>query len=455
MASRARNKLSARQVETITTPGIYSDGGGLYLRIRGSGKAWVFIGSQDGKRFELGLGSAIDVSLAKAREMMMKIRLQMIDGIDPMTERKKAKVERARLKAVEKAAKQGKPAVLTFGAFTKQFVASIEDGFKNPKHRQQWRNTLDTYAKPLYDLPIEAVMTADVLAVIEPIWLSKPETASRVRGRIERVLDAAKAKNLREGENPARLKGNLDVLLPTRSKVSVKHHSALPYAEVAAFLDDLKGRPGVAARALEFVVLTAARSGEVRGMTWGEVDLENKIWTVPAARMKAGEEHSVPLSEAAIAVLHSAKEDGLEPGDFVFPAPRGGSLSDMTLSAVLKRMDRKDITVHGFRSAFRDWAGDKTDFEREVVEMALAHTITSAVERAYRRGRALEKRRELMNAWAYYCAGKPLQTEAPEPPDAVATTPEALPKRPKLETGLESLPLAKKRKGRRLSVVGL
>ena len=403
MPSRARNKLSVRQVEVTSKLGIYSDGGGLYLRVRGSRKAWVFIGSLDAKRFELGLGSALDVGLAKAREMAMKIRLQLIDGIDPITERKKARLERARLKVEAKAAKEKKAGLVNFGTFAKEFVASIEDGFKNPKHRQQWRNTLDTYAKPLFELPVEAVSAADVLAVIEPIWQSKPETASRLRGRIERVLDAARAKNLREGDNPARLKGNLDVLLPKRSKALVKHHPALPFAEVAAFMRDLRTRPGTAARALDFTILTAARSGEVRGMTWGEIDLQNKLWTVPAARMKAGEEHAVPLSDAATAVLNAINEDGLAPKDFVFPAPRGGSLSDMTLSAVLKRMERASITVHGFRSTFRDWAGDKTEFEREVVEMALAHTITSAVERAYRRGRALEKRRELMAAWAEYC----------------------------------------------------
>ena len=406
MAPRARDKLSVRRVETITKPGIYSDGGGLYLRIRVSGKSWFFIGSLDGKRFELGLGPALDVGLAKAREMAMKIRLQMIDGVDPITERKKAKLERARLKAEAVVAQGKKDGLITFGRFAKEFIASIEDGFKNPKHRQQWRNTLDTYAKPLFDLPVEAVTTTDVLAVIEPIWLSKPETASRVRGRIERVLDAAKAKDLREGENPARLKGNLAVLLPERRKTLVKHHPALPFAEVSAFIRDLRTRPGAAARALEFTILTAARSGEVRGMTWGEVDLENKLWNVPATRMKAEVAHQVPLTEVALAIISALHEDGLVPEDCVFEAPRGGSLSDMTLSAVLKRMGRGDITVHGFRSTFRDWAGDTTSFEREVVEMALAHTISSAVERAYRRGRALEKRRELMAVWANYCDGK-------------------------------------------------
>lgn len=389
MSSRARNKLNVKQVGSLTEPGIYSDGGGLYLRIRDSGRSWFFIGTLNGKRFELGLGSALDVTLARARDRADEVRTMLLDGKDPRAERSRVKAK--------------KEAQLTFGAYTKQFVASIEDGFKNPKHRQQWRNTLDTYAKPLYNLPLQEVATADVLAVIEPIWLSKPETASRVRGRIERVLDAAKAKNLREGENPARLKGNLDVLLPKRRKTLVKHHPALPFVEIASFMRDLRARPGNAARALEFAILTAARSGEVRGMTWGEVDLDAKLWTVPATRMKAGVKHKVPLAEASLAVLSELHEESLKPEDYVFEAPRGGPLSDMTLSAVLKRMDRKSITVHGFRSTFRDWAGDETQFEREVVEMALAHTIGSKTEAAYRRGRALEKRRDLMAAWAAYC----------------------------------------------------
>ena len=390
MSSRARNKLTIKQVSALSAPGVYSDGGGLYLRIRGSGRSWFYIGTLHGKRIELGLGSDLDVTLARAREKADKVRAMVLDGQDPREERRQARLA-------------AKPLV-TFGAFAMEMLDGIEDGFKNPKHRQQWRNTLTTYGQPLFDLPIEDVATAHVLKVLQPIWLTKAETASRVRGRIERVLDAAKAKGLREGDNPARLKGNLTPLLPKRDKAKVKHHAALPFVEVAAFMADLRKRPAVAARALEFTVLTAARSGEVRGTTWGEIDLKAKLWTVPVTRMKAGEEHQVPLSEAAIAVLHAVNKDGLKADDFVFPAPRGGSLSDMALSQLLKRMDRKNITVHGFRSTFRDWAGDATKFEREVVEMALAHTVASAVERAYRRGRALEKRKELMGAWAAFCA---------------------------------------------------
>lgn len=401
MASHARNKLTAKQVESLSKPNIYSDGGGLYLRVRASGRSWVFIGTLkpvnqfrvkgtgNGQKIELGLGSALDVTLAKARTRAEEIRMMLVDGLDPRVERTKAQVEK-------------KP-VVTFGKFAMDLLDDLEDGFKNPKHRQQWRNTLKTYAEPLFATPIDEVTTEQILAVLQPIWLSKAETASRVRGRIERVLDAAKVKGLRSGENPARGRGHLDLLLPKRSKTSVKHHPALPFAQIADFMTALAKRPAVAARTLEFTILTAARSGEARGATWSEMDLENKVWSVPASRMKAAVAHQVPLSEAAVAILTALNEDGLKPTDFVFPAPRGGSLSDMALSQLLKRMDHADITVHGFRSTFRDWAGEKTQFGREEVEMALAHTVASSVERAYRRGRALEKRRDLMAAWASHC----------------------------------------------------
>lgn len=390
MSSRARNKLNVKQVEHLKAVGVYSDGGGLYLRIRESGRSWFYIGTVNGKRFEMGLGSALDISLSRARAKATEARLHTLEGRDPRVERDKTK--------------QASAPRLTFGQFAHQYVAEIEDGFRNPKHRQQWRNTLDTYGAPMAGVAISNVETDDVLRCVQPIWLEKPETASRVRGRIEKVLDAAKAKGLRTGENPARMRGHLELFLPKRSKASVKHHAALPYADMPAFMAKLRNRGGVAAKALEFAILTAARSGEVRGMTWGEVDLAAKLWTVPAGRMKASEVHEVPLSDAAISVLQSVNDKGLAAEDVVFPAPRGGSLSDMTLSAVLKRMDCA-VTVHGFRSTFRDWAGDTTSFPREAIEMALAHTISSATERAYRRGRALDKRRKLMEMWAAYCDG--------------------------------------------------
>lgn len=420
MPSHARNKLSARQVATLKKPNVYSDGGGLYLRVRETGRSWFFIGTfnrpaepddetdksgedersgeDEGKlekkrnnRIELGLGNALDVPLAKARERAAEIRAMLVDGLDPRVERLKAK------------AKIKQAPTVTFGKFAMELVDDIEDGFKNPKHRQQWRNTLTSYAQPLFETAINEVTTEQILAVLQPIWLSKAETASRLRGRIERVLDAAKVKGLRSGENPARGRGHLDLLLPKRSRAAVRHHPALPFTEVAPFMVKLRKRPAVAARALEFTILTAARSGETRGMTWAEINLEDKLWTVPAARMKAQAQHQVPLSDAALAILQGLKEGDLKPKDFVFPAPRGGSLSDMALSQLLKRMEYAHITVHGFRSTFRDWAGDKTQFGREEVEMALAHTVASSVERAYRRGRALEKRRELMTAWAVHC----------------------------------------------------
>ncbi|MCW2413434.1 integrase [Sphingobium sp. B8D3D] len=342
----------------------------------------------------MGLGSVHDVTLAKAREKAAAARSLYLEGIDPVAERKATKVE--------------KTPTVTFGAFAMELLDSIEDGFKNPKHRQQWRSTLTTYAAPMFELPIAEVKAEHVLEVLKPIWLSKAETASRLRGRIERILDAAKAQGLREGENPARGKGHLDLLLPKRSKMEVRHHAALPYNEVTAFMAELASRPAVAARALEFTILTAARSGETRGMTWGEVDLEKALWTVPAERMKAGETHQVPLSASALAVLRTVKPDNVGLDKLVFPAPRGGTMSDMSMAQLLKRMDRTDITVHGFRSTFRDWAGEATSFAREDIEMSLAHTIQNAVERAYRRQRALEKRRVIMQAWADHCHGKPV-----------------------------------------------
>ena len=354
------------------------------------GRSWFFIGTFNGKRLEVGLGPALDVPLAKAREKAAAARALILDGRDPRLERAKA------IAAAQP--------IVTFGGFAMQYLDDIEDGFKNAKHRQQWRNTLTTYAASMFELPIAAVKTEDVLAVLQPIWLTKPETASRVRGRIERVLDAAKVKGLRDGENPARGRGHMDLLLPKRSKAEVRHHPALPFAEIAGFMGKLQKRTAMAARALEFTVLTVARSGETRGMTWSEVDLVQKVWTVPATRMKAGAMHQVPLSEAARAVLRAVMPEGARSADIVFPAPRGGALSDMALSQLLKRMDLQRITVHGFRSTFRDWAGELTQFGREEVELALAHTIASATERAYRRGRALEKRRDLMAAWANYCS---------------------------------------------------
>jgi integrase len=346
----------------------------------------------------MGLGSLLDITLAKARDKAAAARELVLEGNDPKAARRQAK-------ALEPA----KPPI-TFGEFALEWLDSIEDGFKNSKHRQQWRNTLTTYAALLWPLAMGEVTTPHVLAVLQPIWLTKAETASRVRGRIERVLDAAKAKGLRSGENPAAWRGNLDLLLPKQTHIQVRHHPALPYAEIETFMKKLRQRPAIAARALEFTILTAARSGEVRGMTWGEVDLEEMIWTVPGERMKAGVTHRVPLSDAAAVILEAIRPEEVPPDTIVFLAPRGGEMSDMAMLQLLKRMERGDITVHGFRSTFRDWVGEETEFAREEAEMALAHTIESATERAYRRGDGLEKRRRLMDAWADYCAGVVIPT---------------------------------------------
>lgn len=388
---RIRNKLNVKQAAAITKVGVHSDGGGLYLRVRdGGSRSWLFIYSMNGKRREMGLGSDLDVTLAKARAKAAAARALVLDGIDPLSRRVEAQI------AVQP--------TFTFGQFAMDWLDGVEDGFSNPKHRQQWRNTLKTYAGSLFSRPISDVTTEAVLEVLKPIWLSKAETASRVRGRIERVLDAAKAKGLLNGENPARGKGHLDLLLPKRPKTEVKHHAALPFREISTFMTQLRSRPATAARALEFTILTAARSGETRGMTWGEVDLNERLWTVPGARMKAGATHQVPLSESAIAILKRVMPANVNEAALVFPAQGGGQMSDMALSQLLKRMQWNDITVHGFRSTFRDWAGELTQFGREEIEMALAHSIESAVERAYRRGRAVDKRRDLMAQWANYCA---------------------------------------------------
>ena len=390
MASRARNKLNVKQVASFTRTGVYSDGAGLYLRVRPSGRSWVFIGTLNGKRQEMGLGSDLEVSLAQAREKAAAARALVLQGKHPRELRSKMPVKAE--------------APITFGKFADQFIADIEDGFKNRKHRQQWRNTLVTYAAAMWDKPIAQIDTDSVLAVLQPIWLTKPETARRVRGRIERVLSAAKAKGLRVGDNPAAWRGHLDVLMAKQDRSNVRHHAALPFKDIAAFMVKLSSRKAIAARALEFGILTAARSGEVRGMTWSEVDLQQKLWTVPGTRMKAGVIHEVPLSDKALAILNSLVPAKIDVENYVFPAPRGGPLSDMALSQLLKRMGCA-VTVHGFRSTFRDWAGEISNYGREEAEMALAHNTMSATERAYRRGRALEKRRGLMDAWAKFCLG--------------------------------------------------
>jgi len=290
-------------------------------------------------------------------------------------------------------------AAQTFGAVALEYIDAHESGWKNPKHRQQWRNTLATYAKPIWDKSVEDVGVDDVIQVLRPIWAVKPETANQVRGRIERVLDAAKVRGLRAGENPAVWRGNLAFLLAKRKKGPKQHHPVMPFAAVPRFMKKLAARTGLAARALELTILTAARTSEVLQARWSEFDLDRGLWVIPAERMKAGKEHRVPLSEPAATLLRLLQTQG----DFVFPGlKKGKPLSNMAMDMVLRRMKTANCTVHGFRSAFRDWCGEATQFPREIAEHALAHSVGNEVERAYRRGDALEKRRELMSAWAAF-----------------------------------------------------
>lgn len=394
--SRALNRMTARKVASLKQAGRHADGGGLYLRITpGGAKSWVFMTSSGGKRAEIGLGAESAVPLGTARKLAAEMREAVATGADP-----RAVIATKPVPAV--------PEIITFGGFAETYIASVEDGWRNEIHRQQWRSSLRDHAAALKDKPIEDVGTEDVLAVLQPIWLAKSETASRVRGRIEKILAAAKARGLRplDAANPAQWKGHLDVLLPRRPKLTRGHHKAIPWREAPSIMADLRKRSALAARALEFTILTAARSGETLGATWGEIDFDQKLWTIPARRMKAGVEHVVPLSEAAIAILQTLKSEAPTETDTVF-AVGGAARSNMAMAMLLRRMGLK-VTTHGMRSTFRDWAGDATEFPRDLVEQALAHTISNKAERAYRRGTAIERRRVLMDAWEKYL------TDAPE-----------------------------------------
>jgi integrase len=342
----------------------------------------------------MGLGALDNVTLADARQMAADARKLLASGIDPIEARKASRAAAA--------AANTKPS-MTFDACCEAYIAAHQSGWKNAKHGAQWSSTLTTYASPVFaTTPVREIDTAAVLRVLEPIWSGKAETASRVRGRIERILDWAKVRGYREGENPAQWRGHLDQLLPRSSKVKrVKHHPALPYAELPAFLMRLREQNGVAARTLEFVILTAARTGEAIGAKVGEINCQDKVWTIPAERMKAEREHRVPLTERALALLDEVKPLRGSRAH-LFPGLHGG-LSNIAMLKLLERMKRDDLTVHGFRSTFRDWAAERTSFPNEVVEMALAHTIGDKVEAAYRRGDLFDKRRRLMDAWAEYC----------------------------------------------------
>ncbi|WP_072391954.1 site-specific integrase [Hyphomicrobium sp. CS1BSMeth3] len=396
--ARPLHKFSAKAVEAIDAPGRHGDGGGLYLHVRHDGRRqWSFLYRWGGRQKEMGLGSFLPVepekgvryehtSLAEARRKATDARAALAKGIDPMV---------ARNAAAE---------VPTFGAFADELIDDLAPGFRNEKHVAQWRMTLgDAYCRALRKRPLNEIGTDDVLKVLRPIWTKRPETASRVRGRIERALDAAKAKALREGENPARWRGHLDALLPAPQKLKRGHHAAMPYGDVPAFVRRLRCAEAMAARALEFAILTAARSGEVLGGEWSEFDLDAAIWTVPAGRMKAGREHRVPLCDRAVAIVKALGKARVGPYVFAGAKPKM-PLSNMSLAMQMRRMKVGHFTVHGFRSAFRDWAAEETSHPREIAEAALAHVVGDATERAYRRGDALEKRRALMKDWGNFCA---------------------------------------------------
>lgn len=397
--ARGLNRLTARTVASLTQPGKYSDGGGLYLSVRpGGSRQWVVRYMLAGRRQEMGLGAVDDVPLAEARRMAGECRAQLARGENPLDVRRAAR-------EAEQAAGSGREA-RTFAAVRDAVLAGRVAGLRNDKHRAQWRSTLETYAAPLNALDVADVQVEHVLGVLQPLWQRVPETASRLRGRIERVLAAGQALGLMPlgWRNPAQWRGHLDELLPRRRKLSRGHHAALPWRDVPGFVGELREREAPAARLLEFAILTAARSNEARGATWDEIDFSAAVWTVPGGvngRMKAGLPHRVPLSAGALAVLAAAGPP--VPGKLIFPGPKGGKFSDMVFSALFERMGRADITAHGFRSSFRDWAGDATNFPREVIEAALAHAIENKAEAAYRRGDALEKRRELMQAWDNFC----------------------------------------------------
>jgi integrase len=385
---RGKQKLTARGAAT-SKPGRYGDGNGLYLIVSPSGaRKWVFRFTFGGKVTEMGLGSANLISLAEARDKAHAARKIRHAGQNPIQVRRRAA-----------ASETGKP---TFGQVADALLESKASEWRNPKHQEQWKIALSINAAPLRSRPVDEIDTVAVLAVLKPMWMEKPETASRLRGRIEAVLDAAKAQGHRTGENPAAWRGHLSHLLPKRSKLSRGHHDAMAYRHVSEFMGRLRQCEGMAATALEFTILAAARSGEVFGACWLEFDLKEKTWVIPAERMKAGREHRVPLSDRAVEIVKRLSE--FKTCDFVFPSPRGRKpLSHVAMANVMRRMKVENATVHGFRSAFRDWAGNETHFARELAEAALAHVIGDKAEQAYRRGDALEKRRKLMEAWAAYC----------------------------------------------------
>jgi integrase len=394
------NRLAARRVGSLAKknakPGWHSDGGGLYLRVGpGDARRWIFIFRWHGRRAEMGLGGLSSVTLAAARLRAADARNLLAQGKNPIEARK-----------AEVAARQS---AITFGAFADSLIADISSEFRNAKHAAQWKMTLTKYAAPIRDKNIAEITTDDVLGVLKPIWQTKPETASRLRGRIERVLDGARARGLRDRENPARWRGHLNHLLPPRQKLARGHLAAMPFKEVPAFMGRLRALGGVTALALEFLILSAARTKEVRLATWSEFDREGRAWTIPALKTKTGTPRRVPLTDRMIAIL--AEVEQVRVNEFVFPGERSRQgISDNVLVKLLNKClngDKAAATVHGFRSSFRDWAAEQTAFPREIIEMALGHKVVGEVEGAYWRSDMLERRRQLMTAWERFCSTTP------------------------------------------------
>ena len=391
------DRLTAKAVEKIKNPGYYPDGDGLYLQVSASlTKSWVFIYTLNGRTREKGVGRYPVISLVKARGKRDAARELLADGMDPIDHGDALRAQQALQKAN----------TLSFEKCATKMIDSHMAGWKNPKHIQQWKNTLTAYAGPVIGkMPVQEVDTPDIMRVLEPIWTSKTETASRLRGRIEQVLDWAKVHKYRTGENPARWRGHLDKLLPKKSKVhTVEHHPALPYAKINQFTAALRQRPGIAARAVEFAILTALRSGEVRAAKPAEFDLDAALWTVPAETMKMKRAHRVPLTPRAVEIIRERLKADPD-AEYLFPNSRNGKpLSDSALNSVLRRMgiQKGEAVVHGFRSTFRDWAAEQTNYSRELAEFALAHKLPDRVEAAYLRSDMFEKRRKLMRDWQRY-----------------------------------------------------
>jgi integrase len=390
MAAREMHRLSARKVTTLSAVGRHADGGNLYLSVsRNGGRRWVFLYRTrgTGRLREMGLGPAPGpkkpgLSLQDARVKAAEARRLLFNGTDPLSD------------------KRSNAGTKTFGEFADELVSNIASGFRNAKHREQWESTLKTHAALLRPKLLKDIGTEDVLEVLRPIWETRHETASRVRGRIERVLDAARAKALRSGENPARWRGHLKELLSRRKTLTRGHHGALPYGEMPAFIAELRNRKSVSAMALEFTILCAVRTSETIGAEWSEIDLDRNIWNIPANRIKAGKEHRVPLTPRTLEILKAVK---IRPAGFVFPGQRSGKpLSNMAMLELLRDMRGRGFTVHGFRSAFKDWAAETTTHENAVSEMALAHAVGNKVEAAYRRGDLFKKRQSLMDDWARF-----------------------------------------------------